>query len=166
MKSFPVKTVLGLIILGGGIYWYSVVAVPDVPNNEVKVAIMNRDHVSNIDGTEYNSNPPTSGPHLSEWEKEWKFYDTEQPMGGLVHNMEHGGIVVLYKSSVDESTKAALKKFTEDNFKVIAAVDEDLTAPIALAAWGYYELFDSFNEDGMKRFYKKHLNRAPENVYP
>lgn len=164
MKS-SFQAVLGLIVIGAGVYWY-LGAAENVPTNAVKVSIMNRDHVSGTEGITYNSNPPTSGPHFSEWENEWKFYDTELAMGGLVHNMEHGGIVVFYKSSLDEATKAALKQFTENNFKTIASVNEDLPSPIALASWGYYELFDTFDEERMQAFYKKHLNNAPENVYP
>ena len=127
---------------------------------------MKATHVSNTDAVVYNSNPPTSGPHFSDWHKDWTFYDSALPIGGLIHNMEHGGVVLFYQSSLDEATKDQLKAFTEDNFKMIASVKEDLPAPIALAAWGVYELFDAFDEEAMKRFYKKHRDHAPENVYP
>jgi len=157
-----------LLILAGVIivaFWYFV-SQEEIPNNEVTAPIMNQEHTTNTDGVEYNSNPPTSGPHFPDWHKDWKFYETALPTGGLLHNMEHGGVVVWYKSSVDDATKEQLKEFTEDNFKMIASVNEDIPAQMALSAWGVYELFDVFDEVKFKRFYKKHLNRAPENVYP
>lgn len=147
------------------LFWYST-KPPEPKSAAVKVTIQNRDHVATTNGVVYNSNPPTSGPHFTDWHKDWKFYDIALPTGGLIHNMEHGGVVVWYKSSVDSATKDRLKEFTENNFKIIASVNEDIPAPIALSAWGVYELFDVFDEAKFKRFYKKNLNRGPENVYP
>ena len=42
---------------------------------------------------EWNSNPPTSGPHYVEWAV-WDFYDEEVPLVRSVHNLEHGGVRV------------------------------------------------------------------------
>lgn len=156
---------LALVTIAALVLWY-LLRQPALPHNEVEVSIMSSEHIANTDDVVYNSNPPTSGPHFSDWKKEWKFYESELPTSGLIHNMEHGGIVVFYKSTLDEASKAELKEFTEDNFKVIASVKEDIPAPIALSAWGVYELFDMFDEAGMKRFYEANLNNAPENVYP
>jgi len=164
-KSLFKTLIVSLIIIAIPVTWY-ISRTPEIPNNEVKVSIMNSEHTSNTDDVEYNSNPPTSGPHYSNWHKEWKFYDEALPTGGLIHNMEHGGVVLWYKASIDEATKKQLKEFTEDNFKIIASVNQDIPAPMALSAWGVYEPFDSFDELKFKRFYKKHLNRGPENVYP
>lgn len=167
-SSFLKVTIFLLIVIAIPVFWYINKGPkgPEVPNNEVTVPIMNVEHTSNTDNVIYNSNPPTSGPHFGNWHKEWKFYETELPTGGLIHNMEHGGVVLYYKPSVDEGTKAQLKDFTEDNFKIIASANEDIPAQMTLAAWGVYELFDSFDEAKFKRFYKKHLNHGPENVYP
>lgn len=165
-KSSALTLILGLIILIGvpALWWSS--RTPAGPNNEVEVEIMSREHIGSTDGIVYNSNPPTSGPHFSNWEQDWDFYDTDLPMGGLIHNMEHGGVVVLYRSSVDDATKEQLKQFTKDNFKTIAAMNDDIPSPIAMASWGVYEWFETFDEAAMKRFYKRNLNHAPENVYP
>ena len=45
----------------------------------------------------YNSNPPTSGPH-SATPMPFKVLDNPAPKENLVHNMEHGGVVVWYNT--------------------------------------------------------------------
>src|SRR5688572_15663802 len=45
--------------------------------------------------TEYNSNPATSGPHNPS-PAPWGIKDQEIPDQTLVHNLEHGGIVISY----------------------------------------------------------------------
>lgn len=136
-------------------------------NNEVIVPIMEENgHLSDVSEIEYNSNPPTSGPHFSDWHKEWKFYKEEQPIGGLIHNMEHGGVVLFYSSSIEDSVKDDLESYVEGNFKIIASPKYGLGKDMVLAAWGVYEEFDYFDEASFDRFYKAHLNKAPETVYP
>ncbi|MDA1060978.1 MAG: DUF3105 domain-containing protein [bacterium] len=163
-KSLKLYGVLFLIILIAAIWYFNRPA--GTPNNEVEVEKMETEHIANTDDVEYNSNPPTSGPHFGDWHKDWRFYETELPVGGLIHNMEHGGVIIWYKSELDETSKAQLKEFTENNSKVIATVNEDIPAPIAMSAWGVYELFETFDETKFKRFYKDHRNEAPENIYP
>lgn len=43
----------------------------------------------------YGSNPPTSGPMDNQTVK-WGIYSTPVPKERLVHNMEHGGVVIWY----------------------------------------------------------------------
>ncbi len=159
-----ISLIIGILLLFIVAYFYSNRTIPK--NNEVRVPIMKSLHVNNTDNFKYNSNPPTSGSHFGKWNRKWRLYDSELPTGGLIHNMEHGGVVIFFKPDLDQEVKNQLKKFTEDNFKIIAAVNTDIKAPIAMAAWGVYELFDTFDESAMKRFYKKNLDRSPEAVYP
>ncbi|MCW2921061.1 MAG: hypothetical protein JWL76_935 [Thermoleophilia bacterium] len=44
----------------------------------------------------YEQNPPVSGDHNAV-AKEWGLYDTTQPDGNVVHNLEHGHIVITHK---------------------------------------------------------------------
>ena len=127
---------------------------------------MEGDHRGNTDDVVYNSNPPTSGPHYSNWHKDWKFYDSELPTGGLIHNMEHGGVVVFFKPDIAQETKDLIKGFADDEQKVIAGANADIPSPVAMAAWGVYEYFDDFDERAMKAFYKRNRNRGPELIYP
>ena len=59
------------------------------------VADQGRDHVGSVLGVEYNSSPPTSGPHYAQWTKRGVY---EEPMedGYLIHSLEHGYVVISY----------------------------------------------------------------------
>lgn len=69
------------------------------------IAEMGRNHVTDIFGVEYNSNPPTSGPHFAVWAKPG-VYDRFISDGYLIHSMEHGYVIIWYDCS--EITSAGL----------------------------------------------------------
>ena len=62
------------------------------------VADMGRQHVTDIFGVNYNSNPPTSGSHFAVWAKSG-VYDRFISDGYLLHSMEHGYVVIWYDCS-------------------------------------------------------------------
>jgi hypothetical protein len=43
----------------------------------------------------YPSNPPAGGPHWPVWAV-WGVHDTAVPLEYLVHNEEHGGVILFY----------------------------------------------------------------------
>ena len=66
------------------------------PGEEVED--LGRDHVTDIYGVEYSSNPPSSGPHFPIWAKSG-VYDRFISDGYLIHSLEHGYIVISYDCS-------------------------------------------------------------------
>jgi len=56
---------------------------------------LGRNHVTDISGLTYNSNPPTSGTHFPEWAKRG-VYDRVISAWYLIHSLEHGYVVVSY----------------------------------------------------------------------
>lgn len=56
---------------------------------------LGRDHISNIGGQTYNSNPPTSGRHFASWAKRG-VYDRVLSDGYLIHALEHGYVILSY----------------------------------------------------------------------
>ena len=69
---------------------------------------MGRQHIEKLSSDfRYNSYPPTSGPHYPPGPKApavWNLYDTPVDETALVHNLEHGGVVVQYGADVPDST--------------------------------------------------------------
>lgn len=59
------------------------------------------DHLTDISGIAYNSNPPTSGSHFPVWAKRG-VYDRVLSDGHLIHSLEHGYIVISYNCQVKE----------------------------------------------------------------
>jgi hypothetical protein len=123
------------------------------------------------DPGQYNSDPPTSGPHYAEEASEG-FYDTNNykfPAGYLVHNLEHGYVIFWYNcETLDEAGCANLKgqiKSTINELggtKLIAYPWPSLTTPLVITSWGRLEKFESFDADKAKAFYRANLNKAPE----
>ena len=109
---------------------------------------------------EYNSNPPTSGPHYIEPAK-WGVYQTELPDEQLVHNLEHGGIWISY-TGIDDATKAALEDIAKSGLKIILEPRAKDDAPIILASWGRLQKFQSFDKEGVLAFIKTNTNKSPE----
>lgn len=123
------------------------------------------------DPGEYNSDPPTSGPHYAE-EARAGFYDSNNyqfPAGYLVHNLEHGYVIFWYNCDLlDETGCADLKeqiKTTMDDLggtKLIAYPWPSLDVPLVMTSWGRLQRLETFDSEQVKAFYRANLNRAPE----
>lgn len=135
-------------------------AVPILPN---------RDHISvgSASLVEYNSNPPTSGPHYGTPARPG-FRENIIEDGYLIHSIEHGLVWVSYHPRIGE--EAEKLRGVTGPFIVITqreANDED----IAVASWGR---LDSFNlEDGtidaddlqrINDFVLRYANKGPESI--
>lgn len=125
-------------------------------------AIIGRDHVAEGTSiTDYNSNPPTSGPH---WPRpaEWGFYDEQLADEQLVHNLEHGGIWISYKSK-DALIQEPLRALAQDYPNaVIVTYRPENDALIAVASWGRLMKLNQYDENLIKKFIQANVNNAPE----
>ncbi len=122
----------------------------------------------------YNSDPPTSGAHASPVQE--GFYSELLPDESLVHNLEHGYVVIWYNcaglggdecqnlktqiQSVIDRTEPVVLGGTGK--KLIAVTRLTLDTPIALTSWGRLYKLDSFNEEKITTFIKEFRNQAPE----
>ena len=81
------------------------------PRPGVNVPVMAVRHIQVGEQHEpYNSDPPTSGPHYAQ-PAQAGFYDEALPDEQLVHNLEHGYIVIWYNCARLEGTACnALKR--------------------------------------------------------
>jgi hypothetical protein len=123
------------------------------------------------DPGEYNSDPPTSGPHYAEEARAGFFDDNNYqfPAGYLVHNLEHGYVIFWYNCDLlDESGCTNLKeqiKTTMDDLggmKLIAYPWSSLDVPLVMTSWGRLQRFEVFDFEQAKTFYRANLNRSPE----
>lgn len=113
---------------------------------------------------EYSTNPPTSGWHFVETLPAG-FYDTPRLDGNILHSLEHGAIVLSYKSIISDEDKHILQAFYENNkTKLIIVPRENMDTNFALTAWEYIDRFDVYDEVRVIDFIKDHLNRGPENA--
>lgn len=125
---------------------------------------------------EWSSNPPSSGDHFGQW-AQFKEYGSVVPRGFLVHSMEHGAVLLLYKCDAPPCTETveALRRVREavpsDSFcdpsvrvRVIIAQDPLLDVPVAAAAWGWIYKAQCVDEPSMIQFAKDHYAKGPENL--
>ena len=113
---------------------------------------------------DYNSNPPTSGPH-------WAgvagagIKDEAVPDELILHSMEHGAVVIWYKSDLPQSDVDKIKEaFNSASGKKIMLPRENLDVPVALTSWGYLLKLDTIDEVKIKEFIEINNDRAPESA--
>jgi hypothetical protein len=127
----------------------------------------------------WNSFPPTSGPHYGT-QAIWGSYDEPVPLVQTTHNLEHGGIVILYGKSVPDAEVEKLRNWYADdpNGLVVAPLDR-LGNKIALTAWtapeptpgktadrgrGYLAECTGFDEGAYSEFRDEHRGKGPERI--
>ena len=113
-----------------------------------------RDHISPGEQPDnWNSTPPTSGDHLAS-PLPPGVYNSEQDMRALVHNLEHGYVVMVYKGIADDQV-AQLRQFVEarDGSKLVLSPWSGLEDNgVALVAWRNLELLQRVNMDVVQAF--------------
>ncbi|MBI2268583.1 MAG: DUF3105 domain-containing protein [Candidatus Blackburnbacteria bacterium] len=92
MKKNILSLIVILLVVGSGWWIWQKLSTP-LPGESVPD--LGRNHVSDGTQVQYNSNPPTSGPHYEEWTKAG-VYDKQFSDGHLVHSLEHGYVVISY----------------------------------------------------------------------
>ena len=123
----------------------------------------------------YNSNPPTSGWHWAAAQT-WGVYTTQQVQEQLVHNLEHGGVVIQYNNLSGPEVQRLTDLVRRDPRHLILAPYPSLPADakVALAAWnappavaqavGRLMYCTGVDENAMSAFITSYRDKAPELV--
>ena len=118
-----------------------------------------RNHISaEQQPSNWNSTPPTSGDHLGS-PLHPGVYDNEQDMRALVHNMEHGYVVIVYKG-IPQDQVDQLREFVNqrDGSKLVLAPWSGLESNgVALAAWQNLETMQRVNMDVVQAFVNDYM---------
>lgn len=123
------------------------------------------------DGTkvDYHTNPPSSGAHYASPAR-WGVYDNALSDGNLVHNLEHGGVWISYKSSIPAPAKEKLVNLAKNyRSKVVLSPRDANDKDIAMVSWGRVYKFDlnadgGFDENAVRNYITKYKNTGPEIV--
>ena len=135
----------------------------------------NSSQVSECGGTDpYSSLPGTSGPH---WPPDavanWGVYSTPQPETQVIHNLEHGGIVIWYGDDLAQDQVAELTSYVNTQvaqgvggrFKFILTPwggEGELPAPIVVTAWRHLLELDEADTAAIDEFAREHYGQSPE----
>lgn len=111
----------------------------------------------------YNSNPPTSGPHIGDGVAGPGIKDKPVSDELVVHSLEHGAVVLWYRQDLNEEEVERLKKvFSEASGKKIMMPRQNMDTPIALTSWNYILKLEAVDEVKIKEFIEINNDRGPE----
>jgi hypothetical protein len=124
------------------------------------------DHIrSGAPHPRYNSNPPTSGWH---WEnpQDWGVYSKPQVQEQIVHNLEHGGIVIQYNnlSAAELQRLLDFVKRTPRHIVVAPYPGLDPRVRVAFTAWTFLQNCDGVDLEALADFVDEFRDQGPESV--
>ncbi len=138
-----------------------------------------RTHVEVCSPVAYQTNPPSSGDHWPIW-AEFRSYDAPVPRSMLVHNLEHGAVIMLYRCDADCPEIPAAYEEAADTFgldplcvmgsnnaersRIVIAPDPELDAPIGLASWRATYVATCLDPPSILEFIETHYGRGLEQV--
>jgi Protein of unknown function (DUF3105) len=138
------------------------------------------DHVPDNTDVEYETSPPTSGSH---WQTpaDPSFYPTEVPEETLVHNLEHGQIVIWYRpdaaqrtiddiegliESANDPDQPSLQGGAPGPLLAAPYSDIDQSKSFVMTAWGASQACARYSLEVINDFRTKYQGRGPEQIAP
>jgi len=110
----------------------------------------------------YNSDPPTSGTHAPS-AAACGIYRVSPPDINLVHDLEHGVVVVYYNPETAVDFRDDLESFARDaGSHVIVTPREGMENPITVTAWTHLLRLDGYDRSAIDVFYGEFAQRGPE----
>ncbi|WP_313693739.1 DUF3105 domain-containing protein [Halorarum halobium] len=127
------------------------------------------DHVRTGTEIEYDTRPPTSGPHYN-GTLSAGFYEDTQPLGNVVHTLEHGAVVVYYgPDALTDESRNSLQAWannhtsTWQSFVAVPYYYDDPETGFTLTAWRHMLGMDEYDAETVRAFCAEYLGRGPEN---
>lgn len=138
-------------------------------------------HVAGGTEVQYEASPPTSGDHWPpELVTDAGFYPDAVPEESLVHNLEHGQVVIWYDPAATSDVKDNLEKFTDtqndpDALPAGATTPPIITVPYngipegktyVMTAWTRSQACSSYSLEAINAFRERFQGRSPEPIAP
>jgi hypothetical protein len=129
-------------------------------------------HVAEPTAVRYTANPPASGNHWPMWQEPWGDYPTELPRERWVHNLEHGGVVLLYNCPLGcediHQQLVAIRNGTRpdryNSVRILVTPDSVMPHKVAAVAWLWRWQGDSVDMNAIQCFIQSRYDRAPESL--
>jgi hypothetical protein len=138
-------------VVVAAVVWFAYQAAADKPGE--RFADLGNEHIQTASEphTPYNSDPPTSGPHLP-YIAPWGIHTRPIPLELQVHNLEDGGVVVQYNCECPELVEKLRGIVRRYDKQVLLAPYPSMKSRIALTAWTRLDHLDEFDERRIVRF--------------
>jgi len=124
----------------------------------------------------YNTNPPTTGRHY-EIPADDGIYGQAPQDEQLVHNMEHGRVIIWVKPSLPSKQRADIRALVEDDsYQMVLVPRRNMPYAVAATAWdadpapngtGKMLLCNEVNDktfDALQAFRDEHRSQGPEPI--
>ncbi len=178
-----VAAVIGLVLVGraAGVFDppaasktnIDAVDVSGPPIGEHKNDLGN-DHIPTGQKGSYSSLPPTSGQHYEApaAPAPWGIKTAFLPFEVTTHNLEHGGVVILYRDlpAADlEQLQSLVRNLSSNGFRkiILEPYPELKDAKLALTAWNWVLTLQGLDENSVVKFVRQHTDHeAPEKGVP
>jgi hypothetical protein len=135
------------------------------------------DHTTSLDeNVEYEENPPTNGRHYFEPAEDGLYYEAPTDEQ-LVHNLEHGRVVLWVKPSLPRDVRETIGAlFEEDEYQMVVVPRRNMKPAVAATAWnrdpdpggtGQTLSCPEWNDqvpDAIRTFRDEHRSNGPEPV--
>ena len=126
------------------------------------------EHVGRDQTVEYSTSPPTSGDH---WDRPARcgFYEDGLEDERIVHNLEHGNIVVSYnlpgEAEVDQLKDALDGVGLSAIWGVTRSYDNIPSGTVAVAAWGVVDTMQEIDGERINTFFETYSGAlGPETI--
>ena len=153
LGGVTLRVAVGIAVLAVavGVGYFAYRAAADLPG--AKLPDLGNRHIQNATDAHdlYNSDPPTSGPHLP-YIAPWGIHTRPIVAELQVHNLEDGGVVVQYNCECPELVEALKGIVRKYDRQVILAPYPSMKSTIALTAWTRLETLDQLDEKRIRRF--------------
>ena len=135
---------------------------------EKQTIMPTRRHINEGTEVEYNTVPPTSGDHYARW-AECGFVEFELVDERIVHNLEHGNIVISYnlgdQSKIDQLREAFNDIGPSRIWGVARPYEAIPEGTIVAAAWGIIDTMQDVDKERLQKFFDTYAgNLGPERV--
>jgi len=164
--------VVAIIAIGGIAFLIYQATRADASLPGTPVADEGRNHIPDTQQPQYKHYPPASGPHY-DTPADGSTYDQPLPEGRWVHNLEHGGVVILYKcpsgcpdlvKQLKDLSAAAPQSKQWKETKLVVTPYDKMEHQLAIVAWDWIDEMDAFDSARLLKFYNAHLDRGPEDA--
>lgn len=154
-------------VLAAAVVFFATRPEPEGLGNIQTLPDLGQAHIDPTGPTpEYNSDPPTSGPHAPS-PAQCGIYREAVPDINLVHDLEHGVVIISYDPTLAESDRTQLEDFARDaGTHIIVLPREAMETPIALTAWTKLLQLDTVDMPTINAFYGQFAQFGPESNVP
>lgn len=141
---------------------------PDVPEGVEFFDNEGHDHLPENSISFFRTDPPTSGPHSFRWLPPSIYKANETTRELLVHNLEHGNIVIYFNRAIlSDSDVKWLSQLTNEYLGqwdgVLMVERDDKEHPLILTAWRAMLRMKGLDQGKVLKFVEAFRGRGPEN---